>query len=375
LPNGLPRSQRPERPGRRRRWRWAIPLALWVTLGSTGVLRGILFVGTDDPTHNTQPPAADLEGSGWQYLGRWGRFLGTPVHPRYFLTAAHVGGRAGDVFTHQGVSYVAQEGVLVPGSDLRLWRICGTFPDYAPVHRDTNVMGSPMIWFGRGTRRGVEVTITNAGVSSVSGWRWGTDDRVIRWGSNRVEELVEVPEAGFFLRAAFDPDAGPDECHLSTGDSGGPVFVRVGEEWQLAGINYAVDGPYSYQANGAGAFQAALFNHAGLYRLEDDDWIEASRTGSPEPGSLYATAVSAYADWILDFLGQPVPPEEAPILQTATQPQGTFIDSAEATVDWVGKVVTLPVPDQPVYLRLRGCQTTRVLSLRTESGQLRLSYE
>ncbi|MGA1238438.1 MAG: hypothetical protein ACO34E_16430, partial [Limisphaerales bacterium] len=99
----------------------------------------ILLYGTGDPARNTTAPSGELEGSGWQWQGRWGGFLGTPIHPKFFLTAAHVGGVVGQALELDGASYVTTFATNVPGSDLRLWRICGSFPDYARLR--TN--GSP----------------------------------------------------------------------------------------------------------------------------------------------------------------------------------------------------------------------------------------
>lgn len=68
--------------------------------------RAVLFYSTADPNYNTTAPAGALSDSGWDLQGLWGIFLGTPVAPRYFLTARHIGGTVGDPFLFQGASYV-----------------------------------------------------------------------------------------------------------------------------------------------------------------------------------------------------------------------------------------------------------------------------
>jgi hypothetical protein len=57
------------------------------------------------------------------------------------------------------------------------------------------------------------------------------------------------------------------EGHLSVGDSGGAAFVydMPTNRWELAGINLAVDGPFSTSSNGANAFDAAMFDTTGLF--------------------------------------------------------------------------------------------------------------
>src|SRR3954447_4709181 len=88
----------------------------------------VILKGTGDPECNTTAPTGALTNSGWQYQGTWGAFLGTPVAPKYFITAAHVGGSIGDQFSFRGVNYATTALFDDPNSDLRLWRICGTFP-------------------------------------------------------------------------------------------------------------------------------------------------------------------------------------------------------------------------------------------------------
>src|SRR6266852_1865597 len=62
----------------------------------------VLFYSTADPAHNTTAPTGVLTNSGWQYQGLWGAYLGTPIAPKYFITAAHVGGSVGDRFRFRG---------------------------------------------------------------------------------------------------------------------------------------------------------------------------------------------------------------------------------------------------------------------------------
>ena len=67
----------------------------------------------------------------------------------------------------------------------------------------------------------------------LGGWRWGIYDAVQRWGTNVVGSIVTDPNYGKLLCVPFDADAGPDEGHLSVGDSGGAVFVFNGNGQQM----------------------------------------------------------------------------------------------------------------------------------------------
>jgi hypothetical protein len=353
--------------------RVALGIAL-LCLAGVSAGQAVLFYALGDPEHNTTPPTGALQDSGWQWLGTWGTFLGTPVHPKFFLTADHVGGRIGDPFRFRGQTFITRSSVRVPNSDLRLWEICGVFDDFAPLHTNRNLAGRTLVWFGRGTERGAAVTLTNQETTELRGWRWGPDTRRTRWGENRVEESVESEKVGHLLRATFDADGGPNECHLSVGDSGGPAFVLEDGRWELAGIHYAVDGPYSYTAAGPG-FRASLFNHQGFYWQENSEWVPTTDLEAAEPGSFFTTEVAAYAGWILDSLAGPIPPDDAPFLQRAGAVHGPFADVPEAVIDWDNRTISLELPLEPVFFRLRGCQPLRMTGARIEHELLVFDYE
>lgn len=78
------------------------------------------------------------------------------------------------------------------------------------------------------------------------------------------------------LSATFDAGQGPNEAHLSGGDSGGAVFIMDGSTWELAGINYAVDDPYSLTPGGS-SFIAAMYNQTGLYDRVSGDPLTRAR--------------------------------------------------------------------------------------------------
>lgn len=353
---------------------WWVLVAIMATWGG-GSVRAILFQSTGDPAYNTGPPTGSLAGSGWQWQGQWGRFLGTPIHRKYFLTAAHVGGQVGQVLLLNGQAYTTTFSTNVPGSDLRLWRICGEFEDYAPVHASpSNLVGRNLIWFGRGTQRGAAVISTNDTTTELRGWEWGPRDDVVRWGTNRVEEVYEGDEGiGPLLRAAFDLDGGADECHLSSGDSGGAAFVQAGDHWELVGIHYAVDGPYRRTVEGT-TFNAALFDQRGFFAWDGADWLEMTEE-DPVAGSLYTTDVTAHADWIVEFVSRPVPADDTPVLQSAGVVQGPFADVPDAVVETESRTIRLSVPAAGGYFRLRSCSPSRITDVVREGDSLVLRYE
>jgi PKD repeat protein len=254
----------------------------------------VLFKSTADPAYNTTAPGATLADSGWQYQGDWIGFLGTPIAPQFFLAAKHIGGSVGDVFVLNGFTYHTVAVTDSPTSDLRLWRVAETFPSYAPLYTAAAESGKSCVVFGRGTQRGTPVIVSGV----TNGWQWGASDRVKRWGENVVAAIVNGGSSvGDLLQVNFDRSAGANECHLSVGDSSGALFIQSSGTWRLAGIHYAVDGPFSNAVDGA-MFNAALLDKGGLFQSTGGGWTFNSDTAADKPSSFYSTRISANLAWI-----------------------------------------------------------------------------
>jgi len=298
-----------------------------------------MLKGNGDPDRNTTPPTGALEGSGWQYQGFWGGVLATPIAPQYFVAAKHVGGSVGGTFVFDGVPYRTVAYWDDPNSDLRIWQVDGGFSRWAPLYSGSDEIGKLLVVLGRGTQRGEEVWaptvqtvyttnsfnlrtsglsrkqvlalypnaviskngnvtyVTTTQVTNVvlKGWKAGISDGRIRWGKNIVSG------DGNLLSATFDLNSDDDEAYLSSGDSSGAVFIQEGGVWKLAGINYAVQGPFARSPEEP-AFYGAIFNQSGLYtdgyRVPDDGYVR--------PASFYATRISARLAWIQTIIA-PLP--------------------------------------------------------------------
>jgi hypothetical protein len=281
-------------------------IALVLSFGLIAVTpsRAVILYGTDDPSVNTTPPGGALADSGWQYEGQFIGFLGTVIASNYFVTANHIGGSVGQVFTFNGNSYTTTAVFRDPASDLAIWQVAGTFPIHAPLYSgapgsETNL---GLVVFGRGTQRGNPVYV--GGDAHLGGWLWGVYDSVQRWGTNIVGSIFDDPTYGRLLRAPFDANAGPNEAHLSSGDSGGGVFVfnSSTNRWEFAGVNLAVDGPFSISPDGSNPFNAAMFDTTGLFVQSDQgNWVTA-----PNPSAFYATEIAARRGFIESVVMQVV---------------------------------------------------------------------
>lgn len=290
------------------------PLAVCVACWLMVVLPApaVILYRTGDPNQNKDAPTGDLAGSGWQYEGEFSAFLGTPIGPKHFITAAHFypdtaitfGGVTYPVAQHASGNAQALNAYYIPGSDLVIFQIVGTFPTYAPLwSKPGEEVGKSMVVIGRGTQRGSPI-LTGAN-NHLDGWGWGPGDGVRRWGENTVVDVVQG-----LLHATFDADGGPNEATLSVGDSGGAVFIRDSDGlWKLAGINYAVDGPYYRMdtpnpptAETNPNFSAALFDGAGLF--EYDPSPPGVYVPAAGPNGFYSSQISSRLDYINVVLGK-----------------------------------------------------------------------
>lgn len=278
----------------------------------------VLFYSTGDGSHNTTAPTGTFENSGWQYQGTYGAFLGTIIAPQYFITARHFG-LQGSTFVHNGIftggsnaTYsidTAANGGLgywdIAGTDLRILKVQGFFPYYAPLYTGGAETGLTMVVHGKGGPRGDPILVS----STLHGWAHRPPDGVPRWGSNTVSG-ISPSGLGQMVTATFSASGTAHEATLSNGDSGGGLFVNDGGIWKLAGVNYSVDGRFdtnNTKADGSD-FNAALFDRGGLYQGNDSSsWTFIPDTLWDNPSSLYASRISSNAASIISIIAVPEP--------------------------------------------------------------------
>ena len=254
-------------------------------------------------SRNIGAPSGSNANSGWQYQGHWANgFLGTAIHKNYFITADHVGGGVGQAIWYQGKNYTATAAYADPGSDLKIYKISGSFPSWAPLYTGTSETGKRAMVFGRGTQRGSEVRKG----TTLKGWKWGSQDKVRSWGENNVAGTLSDPTFGPLMKFTFNRQGTSGALYhegtLSNGDSGGGVFIYDAGKWKLAGINYLTDNPFSLSGTDAG-FSASIFDKGGLYTRSGGGWKYNSDLASDIPGNWYATRISSRQSWIKSIVG------------------------------------------------------------------------
>jgi hypothetical protein len=332
--------------------------------------QAVLFYSTSDPTHNTSAPTGGLAGSGWQYQGEWGGFSGTAIAPHYFISAQHIGGAIGQVFHWNNLSFTTINYFDDPSSDLRIWQVQETFPSFVPLYSLANELGKSLVVVGRGTQRGEAVSVNG----KIHGWKSGTRDAVQRWGENAVAKIISNNQGGDLLSATFDANGGPNEAHLSEGDSGGAVFIQDGSVWKLAGINYAVDGSFNDSSSGPG-FAASLFDYGGLFFGSEGAWSYNLDLPTSQPTSFYATRISVRTAWINSILAKTVPLLNV-ALQISGTPGGVYAADANASVDTASQVITTSLRSEgSAFFRISGPASERITSIKVDGGRLQISYE
>lgn len=249
---------------------------------------------------NTSVTPDSIAYDPWNLQGQWHSFLGTPISPNHFVTATHVGGNASATFSFRGQNYTidptygANGVVTSPDHDLAIWKVNEAFPAYAELYDRGDEVGKHVVVVGRGAARGDNVYLG----TELKGWLWGAQDRVQSWGENDVASIVNGGTGiGQVLRITFDRDAGPNEAHLSGGDSGGGLFIRDRGTWKLAGINYGTDGPFAYTDAGA-LSPATLLDRGGLYEFVNNKYVFRPDSSIDQVTAAYATRISSNLGFI-----------------------------------------------------------------------------
>lgn len=282
--------------------------------------RAIIVFGGDSTGRNITAPTGSLADQGWQYEGKIGNFIGTPISSRYLLTANHVlnhpsighDANGNILFTYaNGGGTATQYSVKVAATqnDLAVLEIVDSsqsFSLYAPVQNSQDEVGQSLLAIGRGNPRGNPVyKVQNDPASGQVGWQIASPSalREMSWGTNVVSGTLDDSQLGSLFYFDFDQNVGPNEAIVASNDSGGGVFING----KLAGIIYGVDGDFSYSPN-SGYFPAAMYDARGFYVGSAGDHFLVDPTWpDPVAASSYATRLSTRAAFLRPFLPVPEP--------------------------------------------------------------------
>jgi hypothetical protein len=202
---------------------------------------GIIVINSDESVNRATPSS----GAPWKYVARLdnhfgARASGVYLGNHYILTANHVDNDMNNVFLN-GTNYAVDTSftpVTFPNTDLRIIRIVPDpgLPALPLISASDTAFNQPATMIGWGVGKGTAI--------ANQGWNWGDDTtRVERWGTSvTLGNYQTEPVSGFtFLKTTFDITMGGQTGQLTSGDSGGGLFINFGGTWKLVGISSDVD--------------------------------------------------------------------------------------------------------------------------------------
>jgi hypothetical protein len=217
---------------------------------------GATIIRYDDGSDTTIKVPAD--DPGWANVGKLYGSLATAsgvyLGNGWVLTAAHVGGGtvdfAGQPYDMKPGSWHRLHHPSLPGweVDLGLFQLTETPQDLPSltISQTAPAVSSSVVGIGYGLNRAAEPSAWDANWNLVSppgqfrGFYLETT-RKKRWGTNQLDDAgLSVSEAWgdtYTLDMTFDEFGGDDfEMQAVLGDSGGGLFYKRGDAWELAGI-------------------------------------------------------------------------------------------------------------------------------------------
>ena len=260
------------------------------TTGFLGLLLGmvidaqaIIFYSAGNE-HNTTDPGGGLPWQNVVELRDSTGIIGSGVYlgNRYVLTAAHMGStesvRINDTFFNLEPAAPIQIGT----ADMKLLRLQSD-PGLGNIFLNT-VAGND---FGGAYLVGYGVGRSSSSLLSSSPISWGDASTATkRWGTNSVDGFGSLSGSSV-LRTQFNTNAGQNEAAFTLYDSGSALFRRIGLDWFLVGLGFAV---------GESPISSASYAYS---TAEDQDYTEDDN---------YFVRISSYAN-AQDVLGGVVVPE------------------------------------------------------------------
>jgi hypothetical protein len=202
-------------------------------------------------------------------------------------------------------------------TDLALFRLT-TEPAFLPEVRlasTTPLGGSSVVMAGNGLTRDPNETHWNVNTTpnpdvwtettaagDRQGYKWGNLGQALRWGTNELEFNVLPTNRTFNVNGGFgavvsvktDFDSISGQAQGAGGDSGGAVFYKNGNTWELIGIMETVDA-FDGQPGNTAVFGSGLSSGNNTFAADIPTYRSQILAVVPEPGSGLLAVVCACA--------------------------------------------------------------------------------
>jgi len=230
-----------------------------------------------------EPNLADWTDRPYDYaVGRWGTNCSCVAVSRNCVISVQHSGTAVVNIVFDGTAYTAEQIWNHPDADLRLVKLANAnLRHFVGLYTDRNEVGQEAVIGGYGKGRGA--ILQTSGITY--GYEWAaSSNTTLRWGTNIVESTIEDSNNWGWISDVVTGDfdglgegnSTNYEAMVAAYDSGGGLFIKAGNAWQVAGLFRSV-------------------NRAGESWFRNKDFPTI-----PMPDDFDAVRVSSYHQWLSD---------------------------------------------------------------------------
>lgn len=194
------------------------------------------------------PQSGPWSGTNWSWetvgVYKWNSWFGgswwlgsaVAIGPNHIITANHNGHQPTDYLQINGVQYHALESFTVPASlnlgtpDIKVIKVDGTLPVYNRIFSGELPKNTPVTLIGYGQTGIIADGNATEQYQGDPGHAIYSPQGIGRWGTNLLSQT-----AGQSFRIGLSDAMTDFEAMPGNGDSGGGMFVKVGDQWMLAG--------------------------------------------------------------------------------------------------------------------------------------------
>ena len=265
----------------------------------TGPALGIILHPDGEPNLATWTDRPDEN-----VIGRWGyNACCVAISSNCIITNRHPGGGAGVPVEIAGNTYTIAEIYDHNTADLRIVKLSGAnLTNFVDIYEKTDEVHKEIVIGGYGDSRGNP--LQKWGITY--GYEWDSSGNgTLRFGTNRIQLTEDDSTVEDFTSDIIIADfdglgegfSTAYECIPADHDSGGGWFIKVADNWKLAGMTRAVE--IHYEEGHPNDPNYVIYEQA-WFRDRDDP-------NKQNPDCFDAVRISSYAQWINETMPEVLP--------------------------------------------------------------------